>query len=54
MKEELAYNQGMSSFHYGLSHYVFTSVVLIANGNTYVILLIPVRVLASLKIDAYV
>jgi hypothetical protein len=33
LKQALAYSQGLSSFHYGSTHYVFTSVVLIANGK---------------------
>jgi len=39
-------------FHYGFTHCFFTSMVLIAIGNTGVFLLGPIKVMASFKNDA--
>jgi hypothetical protein len=41
MEIALAYSREMSSFHYGFTHCVFTSVVLIAYGDTCVVFARP-------------
>jgi hypothetical protein len=40
-KQALAYSRELSSFHYGFTHCVFTSVVLIAYGDTCVVFARP-------------